>query len=248
MPKKFDIPDLFIGPLPNESYAQVRRELKLFPQDRTAELIARAIYGQKMARLSLSETEQKLEYKRIDTTTGVLSKDEWLERTEAKLIGFDLGRRADDRNNSAILFQFDVEEFKDINDTLGWSEGDRCLKAVGNFIKSIARLENGDLVGRIGGDEFALFVPYNNQETEEESVFESLEARIRDRLIEKFPGLPYLRWNHAFYDSGDTAETLVEKANVKGNEDIKTRTRSHRQTQTDYIQSIQKARKASLSK
>jgi diguanylate cyclase (GGDEF)-like protein len=234
---------MFIGPLPKEAYKEVMDEFNLFRQDRVAEKLARALYGQKIAQLTLAEAEEKIETRSIDSTTGLLQKDEWLEHAEAKLIGFELGRRATDRNNSAILFQLDVEDFKLINDNFGWGEGDRCLKAAGDFIKSIARLENGDLVGRIGGDEFAFLAPYDRNEVEDETVLESIEARLKEHLPEQFPGLPSLRWNHSFYKHGDTVGHLVEKANVKGDKAVKSRVRSHSQSPQEQ----QKAFEAALS-
>ena len=53
----------------------------------------------------------------------------------------------------AILY-LDLDQFKDINDTLGHSAGDLLLKSVGERLKSCVR--ETDLVARLGGDEFAV--------------------------------------------------------------------------------------------
>ena len=50
----------------------------------------------------------------------------------------------------------DVDYFKQINDTYGHAVGDRVLYKVGHLLKSSFR-EN-DIVGRIGGDEFLIFM------------------------------------------------------------------------------------------
>jgi diguanylate cyclase (GGDEF)-like protein len=60
-----------------------------------------------------------------------------------------------DGTTSAALF-LDLDNFKDINDTLGHSAGDRLLVDVGNRIR--ATLREGDSVGRLGGDEFVVLV------------------------------------------------------------------------------------------
>ena len=53
----------------------------------------------------------------------------------------------------AILY-LDLDQFKDINDTLGHSAGDLLLRSVGERLKSCVR--ETDLVARLGGDEFAI--------------------------------------------------------------------------------------------
>jgi diguanylate cyclase (GGDEF)-like protein len=59
------------------------------------------------------------------------------------------------RSRLALLF-VDLDGFKPVNDTFGHSSGDVVLKQVGERLKSVLRA--GDMVGRIGGDEFVLMV------------------------------------------------------------------------------------------
>ena len=62
------------------------------------------------------------------------------------------------RNNTTLaVFIIDLNNFKEINDTLGHPEGDLVLKQVAHRIPSVLR--TSDTVGRLGGDEFAIVLP-----------------------------------------------------------------------------------------
>jgi len=60
------------------------------------------------------------------------------------------------RNHGALLI-VDVDHFKKINDTLGHDVGDEALKMIASTIRGALR--DIDLVGRLGGEEFSVFLP-----------------------------------------------------------------------------------------
>ena len=75
-----------------------------------------------------------------------------------KELGRLLAGNGHTRPTSIILF--DLDGFKDVNDTLGHSTGDELLLEVGHRLISIAELRaEVGLVSRLGGDEFVVVVP-----------------------------------------------------------------------------------------
>ncbi|MDA9436580.1 putative bifunctional diguanylate cyclase/phosphodiesterase [Bradyrhizobium sp. CCBAU 51627] len=80
---------------------------------------------------------------------------------------------------SALLF-VDLDQFKQVNDTLGHPCGDQLLCAVANRLREMLRPE--DFVARFGGDEFVVF--QQNIDTPEDAA--ALARRIVERLSERY--------------------------------------------------------------
>ncbi|MBU1642112.1 GGDEF domain-containing protein, partial [bacterium] len=60
------------------------------------------------------------------------------------------------------MIMFDVDDFKNINDTYGHDKGDYILKAIVNDVKR--HLRSSDVICRIGGEEFAVILTETNLE------------------------------------------------------------------------------------
>ena len=92
---------------------------------------------------------ERLEFQaRHDSLTGLPNRAYFIELLEKAL--------AEARDRSAILavLFIDLDRFKQINDTLGHTMGDRLLKEVGGRLRRL--LTEDDLAGRMGGDEFTI--------------------------------------------------------------------------------------------
>lgn len=59
--------------------------------------------------------------------------------------------------STAALLVFDLDHFKEINDTSGHAAGDALLRMIADELKTRSR--NSDIVARLGGDEFAMLMP-----------------------------------------------------------------------------------------
>ncbi len=55
-----------------------------------------------------------------------------------------------------LMFLFDIDNFKKINDTMGHAFGDEVLRTLGHQLRNEFRVT--DIIGRLGGDEFVLFL------------------------------------------------------------------------------------------
>jgi diguanylate cyclase (GGDEF)-like protein len=86
-----------------------------------------------------------------DSLTGLLSRRAFKEN--ALQIGFLAARH----NQALSCIAIDIDHFKKINDSHGHSAGDQILVAVATACKEVLRTT--DIVGRLGGEEFAVFLP-----------------------------------------------------------------------------------------
>ena len=75
----------------------------------------------------------------------------------------------------ALLF-FDLDGFKDINDTLGHSVGDALLRAIAGRMQSVLR--DGDTVARFGGDEFVILTESIESRTGLERVAQKIIEEV----------------------------------------------------------------------
>jgi two-component system cell cycle response regulator len=131
-----------------------------------AELKARIGVGVRVANLQQSLTRNVNELKATrdrlaqlastDALTGVYSRRWWFDLAEKE---FSRSRRY---NRVFSLLMADLDWFKQINDTYGHEAGDRVLNQFGTTLRQTCR--DSDLIGRIGGEEFALLLPETGSE------------------------------------------------------------------------------------
>jgi len=95
-------------------------------------------------------TAELADQARRDPLTGLLNHQAF---SDVLALEVERARRYD--HGLTIVF-FDLDRFKEINDTLGHMEGDRVLHRVGTLASSMLR--GSDVAGRMGGDEFAVLL------------------------------------------------------------------------------------------
>ena len=108
-----------------------------------------------------------------DALTGLMNRRAFTDRLNASFAGCQRG------GAPFALLSFDLDHFKDVNDTLGHPTGDLLLRRVAQRVAGALR--KSDAVARLGGDEFAVLQPNVS-----DSAPESLARKINEMLAYPF--------------------------------------------------------------
>ena len=162
---------------------------------RVLTLLANMI-GSALARAELLEKLNHLAL--TDELTGLANRRSWHDHLEHALAR---ARRSGAPLSVVVL---DLNGFKQVNDTQGHAAGDRLLRTVSACWSSVLR--DSDILGRIGGDEFAVIL---------EQTDEITAARIAGRLGESLrTGSVTAATGTATWNRREDAEGLVSRADA----------------------------------
>ncbi|MBV9802127.1 MAG: GGDEF domain-containing protein [Solirubrobacterales bacterium] len=140
-----------------------------------------------------------------DALTGILNRRGFMDAAEREIA------RASRYERPFVLAYVDVRGLKTVNDTEGHLMGDELIKTVAGLMRESARAD--DVVGRIGGDEFALLLDEQTAEGAQPVI-----RRIQARVEEARSGMEIREpWEltigiAAFPNDGDTLEELLGTA------------------------------------
>lgn len=141
--------------------------IEAWPAAICATMVASVVFGSFLNReLLLIEREKALETAAMrDPLTGLRNRRGFDAEVAKKLVS----------QEAACLLILDLDHFKRINDQHGHPVGDLALRAVALALQSSVRRD--DVVGRIGGEEFGIFLPATDLEAATE-----IAAAVRQRI------------------------------------------------------------------
>lgn len=110
---------------------------------------------------------------RLDEKTGLLNAGTWRREAEVEVF------RALRNGAPLALVMVDIDHFNSVNETAGHAAGDQVLRGIANTLRE--NLQGSGLVGRFGGEEFAILLPQTG---------EADARRIAERLRDHVAGEP----------------------------------------------------------
>lgn len=147
----------------------------------------------------------------LDPLTGTLNRRAFFERATAYL-------RADGpadgpAGGSTAALVVDADRFKEINDTHGHAVGDQVLEELTARLGGVLR--DGDLIGRIGGEEFAVLLP-GASESRAAEVAERLRRAVTARPCQTLAGPTPVTVSIgvAVHAAGESLRTLLARADL----------------------------------
>lgn len=114
---------------------------------------------------------------KLDPLTGLLNREGFEELVQLSL---------EERPGQGILMIIDMDNLKLINDQLGHRVGDQTLTDFSKILENYFN-RNKDIVSRLAGDEFAVFVGRDITMTEAESMLNKFMSVIHRNFDQKFP-------------------------------------------------------------
>ena len=154
-------------------------------------------------RLELEELARNLDFRATtDPLTGLYNRRKFDRALATEII------RAQRYKTPLSLVMYDIDHFKQINDSHGHQVGDNVLIALSRFVTT--RIRNSDVLARWGGEEFVILCPGSNG---------AMACQLAGNLRDAVPNMPIAgadavtcSFGVAQYEDGDTAETLLARA------------------------------------
>src|SRR5438128_2355344 len=145
-------------------------------------------YDEEKARLAMSFTQPAViavenarlfdEVQRLATLDGLTGTHNRRHFMELAQLQFESARRFAQPLTAIMI---DVDRFKQVNDTLGHAVGDQVLRAVAERVRNTLRTV--DILGRTGGEEFAVLLPGTGRKAASSVLAERIRRAVGDGAV-----------------------------------------------------------------
>ncbi|MCH8551357.1 MAG: diguanylate cyclase [Natronospirillum sp.] len=155
-----------------------------------------------------------------DALTGLFDHTHLFQRLQQEVV------RAERQDQPLTFIMIDLDRFKSVNDTWGHGAGDRILKNLSLLLRQ--RLRKTDIIGRYGGEEFAIIMPDTTVEAASQVIQELLDAfsdvrhAVENDDIRQFitctfsAGLAQLQTEESLTDLSGRADQALYQAKADG--------------------------------
>jgi diguanylate cyclase (GGDEF)-like protein len=178
-------------------------------------------------RKSAQETLQKLAS--IDPLTGVLNRREFFVLGESEV------QHAVQAGRPLTVILFDIDRFKQVNDSYGHAIGDQFLIHTTKILRECLR--QGEIIGRYGGDEFVVLLPGSNR-FHGEQVAERIREKIASQCIATSKGDLSITLSLGIADMSQTDTSTLETVLALADQALYTAKRAGRNQLAVYTDTI----------
>lgn len=159
----------------NQALERHNERLEELVAERTGQLNIALRKQEELNDILLNANKQFDHFATTDELTGLNNRRYFFELAEAK------AAEASRIKQPSILVMIDVDRFKEVNDTFGHQAGDKLLHKISGIIDN--NLREQDILGRVGGEEFAIMMPKTSIE-EGVALCETIRQAIAETNVE----------------------------------------------------------------
>jgi len=168
--------------------------------------IARIITDELLTKRKLDKALVELEgFANIDALTQINNRRHGAELSSLAL------KMANRYNEDLCLIMFDLDNFKQINDSFGHACGDAVLKIIVDIVSNILR--DTDIFSRYGGEEFCICLPKTNM-SKATAIAERIKKRLESSPLQCINAIETVSGGIVKLNTNETLEELIQRADT----------------------------------